>query len=84
MTQEFEYIDREHYNTICLGTFEQIPPVPDIPEDKWIGRRMIVPNYKDKESQLPVIMTIKGIACYHLQTIGYGSHRADLCFVETE
>ena len=80
---EFEYLDREQ-NCQCLGTFEKVPTFPTIPEEKWIGRRMIVLSWKDSKTMLPVLMKIVGIAGCHFIAYKHGAHAVDLCYIETE
>jgi len=77
----YEYIDRGNWNTVCLGTFEKLSTLPD---KSLIGRRMIVHRWRDKDTMLPVIMTIIGTDGTHLSVEQGGSWAADLCFIETE
>jgi len=88
-TYEYEYIDREHYDTICLGTFENAPTDINVLEanrDTLIGRRFIAPTYiLDQTTRLPIILTIKDVRCYHFMTENhYGSLASDICFLETQ
>jgi hypothetical protein len=79
----YEYIDRDNHNTVCIGTFEEVPKVPDLPDRSLIGRRIISVLAVDAATGLPIIRTVKSINGYHLHT-GYGGFFASLCLLEIE
>ena len=81
----FEYLDRQHNNTICAAVFVKI--TTDMLTDDLIGKRFISPLHGcDSKYQLPVIYTVLKITgvdflCYSERG---GAISREHCFLELE
>lgn len=76
--KELEYIDREHWSTVCIAEFSPITSLAEVA----VGDFFIVPEkYLDQKTKLPVLLRAAAIAKpFHIRTSRNGSHAFDLCW----
>jgi hypothetical protein len=83
---QFEYVDREHWDMIGIGTFEKCFDGRHTEEqlNEFVGRRVIAPQHLvDGKTGLPILATIDSAYGYHLKLRNLGSWIDHICFVET-